>query len=66
MAPEDTLFVVFGKPADSPSLKLPEATESELATIDGSWEVHFQPERGAPEQAVLKHLAQWNKNENPC
>jgi hypothetical protein len=63
--PEDALFVVFRKPADKISVTRPEVVESELATITGEWEVHFQPDRGAPEKGTFNQLAPWNENENP-
>ena len=63
--PEDALFVVFRKPADKNSVTLPEVAESELATINGEWEVYFQPDRGAPEKAAFSDLTPWNENETP-
>ena len=63
--PEDALFVVFRKPVDKNSVTVPELTESELATITGEWEVHFQPDRGAPENDIFNQLTPWNENENP-
>jgi len=63
--PEDALFIVFRKPADKDSVTLPEVVESELAAIDGEWEIYFQPDRGAPDKVTLNQLAPWNENENP-
>ena len=63
--PEDALFVVFRKPADKNSVSVPEIAESELATVTGEWEVHFQPDRGAPEKAAFSDLTPWNENETP-
>jgi hypothetical protein len=63
--PEDALFVVFRKPAEQNSVTVPEMAESELATITGEWEVHFQPDRGAPEKDTFSDLTPWNENEIP-
>jgi hypothetical protein len=65
MDPEDAVFVVFRKPTNRRSRLVPEAEESELATIAGAWEVRFQPGRGAPEKAVFNELSPWNENKNP-
>src|SRR5439155_1662206 len=46
--PFETVFVVFRTPARSASRSLPSVSESPLAVLEGPWEVHFQPDRGAP------------------
>jgi hypothetical protein len=33
--------------------------------VDGPWELHFQPGRGAPEKAVFDKLISWPDDENP-
>jgi len=58
--PRGTVFVVFQKPAKSPSQTLPRITETTLATVDGPWTVTFQPGRGAPPSATLHKLIAWN------
>jgi hypothetical protein len=63
--PEDALFVVFRKPADKNSVAIPDVVESEPETVTGAWEVHFQQDRGAQQQAVFNRLTPWNENENP-
>ena len=59
---DDAVFVVFRKPASAPSRTVPEARQTELATIDGSWDVAFQPNRGAPAMVTLDKLASWTEN----
>jgi hypothetical protein len=58
--PYETVFVVFRKPATSPSLALPVKSESVVATVEGPWEVSFEPNRGAPEKITLDKLTSWS------
>src|SRR5208283_5971684 len=59
LEPWGTVFVVFRKPAKSTSLTLPTKVETELTTMDGPWNVSFQPGRGAPESITLDKLVSW-------
>ncbi len=58
--PWGTVFVVFRKPAKAKSLTLPKPVETELATLDGPWNVTFQPGRGAPASVTLDKLISWS------
>jgi hypothetical protein len=60
LEPWGTVFVVFRKPTTETSHKLPKETEAQLATLDGSWNVSFQPDRGAPPSATLDKLISWS------
>jgi hypothetical protein len=62
LEPWGTVFVVFRKPTTVPARSLPVITESSLATIDGPWNVSFQPNRGAPASITLDPLASWTNN----
>lgn len=62
---DDAVFVVFRKPANAPSLTVADKKETQLATVDGSWTVAFQPNRGAPAQATFDKLASWTENSDP-
>jgi hypothetical protein len=62
MEPNDAVFVVFRKKAARPSLTLTQPVETQLAVIDGAWNVSFQPNRGAPAQIVLDQLTSWSEN----
>jgi hypothetical protein len=57
--PMDALFVVFQKPAGCLARPL-ERTEASLATVEGPWEVSFQPNRGAPAKASFGKLNSWS------
>ena len=56
LVPDDAVFVVFSGKAEAPSVELPEPVVTELATLDGPWNVEFQEGRGAPESAVFDEL----------
>lgn len=65
LTPNDAVFVVFLAPAAKTSFTLAQRTESELATFDGSWEVAFQPNRGAPASATFNKLSSYTENSDP-
>ncbi len=58
----DAVFVVFRKPASTPSRTVAEKKEASLATLDGAWEVAFQPNRGAPANATFDKLVSWSES----
>ena len=60
LEPWGTVFVVFRKPANSPSLTLPKIVETQLTTVGGPWSVNFQPGRGAPASMTLEKLISWS------
>ncbi len=60
--PYETVFVVFRKPAGSPARDLPARSESVVATVEGPWEVSFEPNRGAPAKITLDKLTSWSEN----
>jgi hypothetical protein len=66
MMGEDSAFVVFRKPATAPSATVPVIRWTLLADIgSGSWDVAFQPGRGAPASAKLPSLASLSDNVDP-
>jgi hypothetical protein len=58
----DAVFVVFRKTATTPSRSVPKEISTKLTSVDGSWEVAFQPNRGAPAKVTLPTLASWHEN----
>jgi hypothetical protein len=56
------VFVIFKDKAESTSFTLPATEEKELATIEGSWNVSFQPNRGAPATATFDKLSSYTEN----
>jgi hypothetical protein len=59
LEPWGTVFVVFRKSTKAPSLTLPKVVETELTTVEGSWNVAFEPGRGAPPSITLDKLVSW-------
>jgi hypothetical protein len=60
--PWGTVFVVFRKATKETAHKVPKATETQVAAVDGPWTVAFQPGRGAPESVTLDKLIAWNES----
>ncbi|MGB4293331.1 MAG: glycosyl hydrolase [Bacteroidales bacterium] len=65
MTPDDALFIVFREKADKDSFEMPAPSETPLLTVEGEWNVKFQPGRGAPEEALFPSLTPWNENQDP-
>ncbi|ENH6066289.1 hypothetical protein ABWA34_004813, partial [Escherichia coli] len=63
--PREAVFVVFRKAGSAQGRTLPKVTETPVATIDGSWQVAFQPNRGAPASVTLDKLSAWNDSADP-
>jgi hypothetical protein len=53
---------VFKDKAAKNSVILPSLKEKELKTIEGSWKVTFQKDRGAPAEATFDKLASFTEN----
>ena len=62
LAPYGSVFVVFGAYTQRLSRRLPAQSVRTLVALRGPWRVEFQPDRGAPANAVLGHLASWTTN----
>jgi hypothetical protein len=62
LEPWGTVFVVFRKSSSALTRKLPHVAETNLATVDGPWQVSFQPDMGAPPTITLDTLASWSDN----
>lgn len=64
LEPWGTVFVVFRQATAKQSRSLPRLVEKQIATIEGPWDVSFQPDRGAPAKITLEKLASWSNNAN--
>lgn len=62
--PWGSAFVVFRRPAAESARTIPTGTRKDLATMDGSWNLAFQPGRGAPESIEVNSLASWSDSSN--
>lgn len=54
---DESVHVVFRKPAPASAMAIKKLEPAELGRIDGPWTVAFQPGRGAPASATLPALA---------
>ena len=69
LEPWGTVFVVFRHPTKDNTLVLPKPAETNLATLDGAWDVRFEdrtskPE-GEPKTLHLDQLGSWSDNSDP-
>jgi hypothetical protein len=64
LEPNDAVFVVFAERTKAKSVDIPKTVERKLVQVAGPWIVKFQPNRGAPEQAIFETLTPWNENED--
>jgi hypothetical protein len=63
--PNEAIFVVFRRPSAAASRMLPRPVETRIATLDGAWEVSFQPDRGAPAKLTFDKLISWSESADP-
>lgn len=66
LAPDESVHVVFRKPAAAPSLAIKKLVPVEVGRIAGPWQVAFQPGRGAPAAAKFAALAPLDTNADPA
>ncbi|WP_347304638.1 glycosyl hydrolase (plasmid) [Croceibacterium sp. TMG7-5b_MA50] len=64
LAAEDSLFVVFRTPTAETARDVPPHAWRPAATLDGPWQVAFQPDRGAPAAITLDRLAPLNESDD--
>jgi hypothetical protein len=62
LEPWGTVFVVFRHPTKEMSFATSKMNETQIATLDGQWNLAFQPGRGAPAQVSLDRLISWNES----
>lgn len=62
---EESVHVVFRKPAMADALTIPKVVPTSVATLDGAWKVAFQEGRGAPPSVMLPTLAPLDQNAVP-
>jgi hypothetical protein len=65
LQPNDAVFVVFRKATKAPSRTIAKPVEIRLASLEGPWDVAFQPNRGAPAKVTLSALASWHQSGDP-
>ncbi|HLG89578.1 MAG TPA: glycosyl hydrolase [Alphaproteobacteria bacterium] len=60
LGPHETVFVVFRKPTTLAERRLPAASETTLAEIEGPWTVSFDKGPCAPKPATFDRLVSWS------
>lgn len=65
LSAEESVFVVFRRPATTTAATIAPASLAPVATLDGAWQVAFQANRGAPAAATLPVLAPLSANAVP-
>jgi hypothetical protein len=60
LEPWGTVFVVFRKSTKTSSRNLPKTIDSTLTTVDGSWDLTFEPNLGAPARITVDNLTSWS------
>jgi len=60
--PGGSVFVVFQHATSVLSRTVPHGITTELATLQGGWQVSFPPNWGAPAQVRFDKLASWTEN----
>jgi hypothetical protein len=63
--PIDAVFVVFRKDTAATSLEMAARAETPIGTVEGAWDISFQPDRGAPAKITLGKLSSWSDNADP-
>jgi hypothetical protein len=62
---EESYFVVFVQQTSRKNLEIAARELTQVATVDGPWEVRFQPARGAPDSIRLDTLQSLSENAAP-
>jgi len=62
LTPNDAVFVVFQSSATQTTVSLPAPVEKAVMTVDGPWNVAFEPNRGAGSSASFNQLTSWTQN----
>nr|WP_256372981.1 glycosyl hydrolase [Pseudoruegeria sp. HB172150] len=65
LEPNETVFVVFSRPAERTEHVIPQPVINTLQEIHGPWTVQFQKGRGAPDNAEFDRLYCWTEHADP-
>jgi hypothetical protein len=65
LAPDESVHVVFRKPAQADSLMYRKLAPMEVGKVSGPWQVTFEAGRGAPASATFAQLAPLDENSDP-
>jgi hypothetical protein len=65
LEPNDAVFVVFGRNTNINARTIAPLKEEQLMNIEGSWDLGFQKDLGAPAAVKVDKLASWTDNSDP-
>jgi hypothetical protein len=65
LQPYETVFVVFRHSTTQTSRPEQALRQSDLVTVSGPWQVHFEEKRGEPESIQLATLQSWSEASDP-
>ncbi len=65
MESEESVFVLFRKPTAARAATIAPKRTVKVASLDGPWQVSFQPGRGAPASVQLPNLRSLSENQDP-
>jgi hypothetical protein len=60
----DAYFIIFKGKASANAYTKPSESETQLTTMSGEWNIHFQQDRGAPSEIKVSELKSWSENED--
>ncbi|MEH6407231.1 MAG: glycosyl hydrolase [Leeuwenhoekiella sp.] len=61
----DAYFVVFKDTANEKEYITQKKSTTKVASLEGSWSLSFEPDRGAPESTVINGLSSWTESKVP-
>lgn len=65
-APYQSYFIVFSKKEVAGAVNAENFPEKQvLTTLNGSWQVHFDPKWGGPDHTKFKQLVDWTQRKEP-
>jgi hypothetical protein len=62
LAAYESAFIVFSKTHTGNASTLHESTERTVQTLDGQWQLNFDPQWGGPKELTMDVLSDWSKS----
>jgi hypothetical protein len=62
LAPNESYFVVFRRPASAPEVTIVEPALTPVMTLSEGWMLRFQPGRGAPAEPRAAEMGSWTQD----
>jgi hypothetical protein len=65
LAERESVFVIFRNASNTPPRIEPAKAVRQLATLTGSWDIHFEKSLGAPASLNVEKLTSWTESSDP-